>query len=143
VKAIVVREGFLLALRCRDREGVWYALPGGGQDVGETIEQALRRECQEEIGCEIRVGPLRFVRDYIAKNHEFADDAKPDTHQVELMFECDLLSEPSHPTKPDSMQDGFEWLELRKLQGYRLYPRFLQRALSTETQGVTYLGDVN
>jgi 8-oxo-dGTP diphosphatase len=94
VKAIIVREGRLLVLKCQDQEGHWYILPGGGQEAGETLDQALRRECLEELGCEVRMGPLRFIRDYIAKNHEFAA-TDSGSHQVELMFECELESEPS------------------------------------------------
>jgi len=143
IKAVIVREGRLLVLKCRDQEGIWYLLPGGGQQPGETIDQALRRECLEELGCEVRMGPLRFVRDYIAKNHEFAA-SDPDTHQVELMFACNLESEPSFATQPDSMQEGFAWLEVTSLPGCRLYPRVLEQALgSPATNGVLYLGDVN
>jgi 8-oxo-dGTP diphosphatase len=143
VKAIIIREGRLLVLRCRDSKGVWYLLPGGGQEVGETLDQALRRECLEELGCEVRMGPLRFIRDYIARNHEFAA-TDPDTHAVELMFECDLESEPSLATKPDAMQEGFAWLELTKVPGSRLYPRILEKELcSAPRNGVLYLGDVN
>lgn len=143
VKAIIVREGRILVLRCRDAEGVWYALPGGGQQAGETLEQALRRECAEELGCEVRMGSLRFIRDYISNNHEFAA-TDPDAHQVELMFECTLESEPSLATNPDSMQEGFAWLEVTNLRGSRLYPRVLEHALcSEENNGALYLGDVN
>ncbi len=143
VKAIIVREGRLLVLKCRDDEGVWYALPGGGQEAGETLDKALRRECFEELGCEARMGSLRFVRDYISKNHEFAA-TDPDAHQVELMFECYLESEPSLAVEPDSMQEGFEWLEVKALRGSRLYPRALEHLLgSAEANGVIYLGDVN
>ena len=143
VKAIIIRDGRVLLLRCRDQDGVWYALPGGGQVAGETLEQCLRRECLEELGCNVRMGPLRFVRDYISWHHEFAAH-DPNSHQVELMFEAYLESEPSLPSQPDSMQDGFAWLELASLPGCRLYPRVLERALSSaESNGVTYLGDVN
>ena len=143
VKAIIIRQGRLLVLKCRDHEGVWYALPGGGQQVGETVIEALRRECLEELGCQVRIGPLRFIRDYISKNHEFAA-TDPDAHQVELMFECELESEPSLATQPDTMQEGFAWLEVSRLEGFRLYPRVLKKELrSTEKNGVLYLGDVN
>jgi len=52
------------------------------------------------------MGPLRFVRDYISWHHEFAAH-DPNSHQVELMFEAYLESEPSFPSQPDSMQEGF------------------------------------
>jgi ADP-ribose pyrophosphatase YjhB (NUDIX family) len=143
VKAIIVRNGRLLVLKCRDEQGCWYVLPGGGQHVGETLDQALRRECLEELGCEVRMGPLRFVRDYISKHHEFAA-TDPDTHQVELMFEAHLESEPSVARQPDSMQEGFAWLELTNLPGSQLYPRVLEQTLCSPAEaGVIYLGDVN
>jgi len=57
---IVLRaDGVLLIRRARDPgQGRW-ALPGGAQRVGETVEQAGRRELREETGLE--VGALRFV----------------------------------------------------------------------------------
>lgn len=54
---VVLRPGAVLVTRRGKppNEGSW-ALPGGAQKLGETAEQAARRELREETGLE--VGPL-------------------------------------------------------------------------------------
>ena len=36
----------------------WWSLPGGLIELGETAEDAVRREVREECGIEVEVGPL-------------------------------------------------------------------------------------
>lgn len=144
VKAVIVERARLLVLGNRLGDEYWFTLPGGGQEHGETLPAALRRECREEIGCDVAVGRLLFVRDYIGRHHEFADvDAQ--RHRLELLFECRLLGAPGAGSHPDPLQAGIEWLDLATLERQELYPKVLRRLL---TGGVPagearYLGDVN
>lgn len=50
VKAIIVEGGQLLALKCRDAEGDWFMLPGGGQGFGETVHEALEQFAYVPLG---------------------------------------------------------------------------------------------
>lgn len=61
VHAVIVdSESRVLQLRQTYGDLAW-GLPGGAVDPGETVLDTLRRECREEIGCEITVGPLTGI----------------------------------------------------------------------------------
>lgn len=145
-KAIIIRDGHLLVTSNVDKDFVWYLLPGGGQQFGETLTEALQRECQEEIGVNVQVGDLQFVREYIGKNHEFAD-ADGESHQVEFMFACEIDAgyEPRNGPAADTYQVEVVWLPLADARLGRLYPRALGALLAEEpaTSRVVYIGDVN
>ena len=43
-KALVIRDGRMLAVRVRDQDGDFFILPGGGQRAGELLPDAVARE---------------------------------------------------------------------------------------------------
>ena len=66
---VVLRPGAVLLVR-RGRApalGAW-SLPGGAQELGETAEQAARRELLEETG--LTVGPLLLVANVDSIHHD-------------------------------------------------------------------------
>ncbi|MBL7162488.1 MAG: NUDIX domain-containing protein [Anaerolineales bacterium] len=145
-KAIIIRDGRLLAMHHVDAEGNYFLLPGGGQHNGETLISAVERECQEEAGVKIEVGDVLFIRDYIEANHEFARD-KPDFHQVEIMFQCKLLddSKVGRAEEMDTRQIGVCWIPLGEIEKFRIYPKILKTLLKDNklNKQKIYLGDVN
>ena len=87
VTAAVVRRGgeYLVTRRPGGvhLEGFW-EFPGGKCEPGEDHESCLRREIEEELGVEVRVG-----REIFEVAHEYPDRA------VELhFFDCELIGAP-------------------------------------------------
>ncbi|HAA92234.1 MAG: phosphohydrolase [Rhodospirillaceae bacterium] len=77
VGVVVWRDGqILIAERGKaPRRGHW-SIPGGGQELGETLQEAARREVREETGVEIEILGLIDVVDSI--RHD--DDGKVQFH---------------------------------------------------------------
>lgn len=60
-KAMIIHHGRVLLNCCQHENGDgYYNLPGGGQNVYESMEQALIREVKEETGYTVRL--MRFCR---------------------------------------------------------------------------------
>ncbi|ADE54749.1 NUDIX domain-containing protein [Coraliomargarita akajimensis] len=145
-RALIILDGKLLAIKMRDHTGIFYILPGGGQHHGETLREGLKRECLEEIGTEVEVGELLYVREYIGKNHEFRQAHKA-FHQLESVFRCSLPNPQGigPGTEHDKKQIGVEWIPLEDLKNRRLLPKVI-KPYFTETDfqaDSNYLGDVN
>jgi ADP-ribose pyrophosphatase YjhB (NUDIX family) len=145
-RALIVRAGKLLAIHMRSGPDEFYVLPGGGQRHGETLHQALQRECREELGCRVAIHELAFVREYIGKHHEYPRE-HAGFHAVECIFRCTLpKSAKLKPgCAPDPQQIGAVWLPLASLPGLALYPKKLRAYLKKRTLAVLpiYLGDIN
>ncbi|MGD6956667.1 NUDIX domain-containing protein [Rossellomorea aquimaris] len=144
-KALIIRDDKILLTKNKDGNGYFYLFPGGGQEQGETLHEALKRECIEEIGREVEVGELIHIREYIGRNHEHAS-FDYDVHQMEFYFRCSMFNEMDKdpaPSNPDSHQVGVEWMDLNELTNCRLYPKKIIHYLNKDLAPVVYLGDIN
>lgn len=147
-KAVIIKDSKLLLTKNRDKEGVYFIFPGGGQEHGEALVDTVKRECLEEAGAAVNVKELLYIREYIGKNHEYADFDSA-IHQIEYYFLCELSAQENDfltPTQPDSNQIGIEWLTLVELEQHRIYPKAIIRPVQLFLEGKTgavYLGDVN
>jgi 8-oxo-dGTP diphosphatase len=146
VKAVIRRGGELLVTKEVDAEGPYYILPGGAQEPGEALDETARRECREEIGAEVEVGDLLWVRDFVHRNHPRMGDPESEVHQLEFFFRCTLLGDGQlgSGTAVDAGQVAVEWLDLRTLPARHFYPVTLRPLLAAEDPtGPVYLGDAD
>ena len=144
VRAVIIRDSRILLIRKEYEDGSQqFALPGGAQDPGETLTMALDRECQEEIGADVRILSLLHVAD----RFKLRDTTPPSTrHLVEFLFACDVEETymPQNGHHPDKHQVEVVWIELSKLDSVTLQPQSMAEFLSRiqQQKSAVYLGTI-
>ena len=109
VAAVIERDGKLLITRRPEGShlsGLW-EFPGGKPQPGETFEQALRREIDEELGAEVSVG----------ERIETIKWQYPDKRVRLVFFRCDVRGEP-RPLEGQEMA----WVTPAELARYEFPP---------------------
>jgi 8-oxo-dGTP diphosphatase len=123
----VIWDGSRVLLERRGRppaEGAW-SLPGGLMEVGETAEEAVRREVGEECGIEVTVGPLLGLFEPIHRD----PDGRVRYHFVVLDFLAHYLK--GDARAGDDAAD-LCWVPPAELHRYALMPAtrtMIERAL--------------
>jgi len=104
----IIRRGDRFLVRQRPAGTVYagyWEFPGGKCESGEEPARATARECFEETGLAVVVGPLRRVTTYRYPHG-----------LVELFFH-DCTTE--HPTADPAAASGFEWVQAGELLALR------------------------
>lgn len=139
VCGIIVSDGKLLAMH--DERSPYYYLPGGRVCMGETAEDAILREIQEELCITPKiVRPLWLNQTFFTedvdhlKYHELCLYYLLDVSDTELLSkgECFTLIEGKHTHL-------FEWLEFERIKSEYFYPLFLKEKIFELPQTFTML----
>jgi ADP-ribose pyrophosphatase YjhB (NUDIX family) len=140
VLGLVWRGPELLAFEVTDSEGRTIGIRplGGGIEFGETREQAIRREFQEELACEATiVGPWHFIENIF--EHEGSIG-----HQMMLVAEVELNDrsiydqDVIHFTEINGTSCSARWYDPSRLpNGVKLYPAGLWELIDARLIGLS------
>lgn len=129
-KALIIRNGKMLAIKISDGKVEWYIMPGGGQDAEELLPEAACREVAEEMGIRVEVKDLAFVIEGV-HGEKF--------HRVDLVFLCEYLGKIENASlQADTNQVGYNWLDIKTLNTTPLYPSKLRRQIMNLYEGKPY-----
>ena len=113
VSGFLVREGALLLVAHRKKGEIYWLLPGGGVEFGESLKAALAREFCEELGIDVDVGPLLFMCDSI--------DPRGKRHILNVSFRCEYRGGEFRLGDDRRLHD-FGFFSAQQIHGMRLYP---------------------
>lgn len=127
VCAMIISGNKILAMH--DERSPYYFLPGGRVKIGETAEDAVIREVQEELGIVPKITRALWLNQAFFKE----DVDNLNYHELCIYFLMDisdaalLLRGEKFTTNEGGRTHTFEWLEFDRLKNEYFYPSFLKK----------------
>jgi 8-oxo-dGTP diphosphatase len=95
------------------RAGHW-SLPGGAQQLGETVAEAARREVKEEVGLEVTLGDIVATIDLIERD----EDDRIRYHYTLIDF---VAEAPGAALRPGSDAADARWFGVAEIEALGLW----------------------
>lgn len=123
-RALIIDRGYMLLCRSTKAKHPFYFLPGGHVELGETPEQALIRELQEELGvtCVLSASFVQFEYHFEPTNGQKVCH----THELNIVFSASsphLIGNIPLVQREDHI--AVEWIALDVLTTIDLKPEAL------------------
>ena len=136
--AIIVEEGCVL-FAGNEIDDYYYSI-GGGVHMGETAEDAVRREVFEETGVPYEVDRLAVIHENFFDESSGSLKGK-DCHELSFYFlmkprGTKELHSDSHT---QGVKESMYWIPISDLGKYKAYPTFLADFLSKEHTGIEHI----
>lgn len=124
--AIIIENNKLLLVKSLYGSETFYLLPGGGIELGETIEEALVRETLEETGKKIKLVKPVYLNEYINKKDK-------SQRVVNIFFVSKIIGQDNRKITDDEGKiKSVDWIDLNDLEKINLKPDFLKTHLKED-----------
>ncbi|WP_404434227.1 NUDIX domain-containing protein [Microbacterium lacus] len=132
---VVVDDQGRIALVHRKDNGLW-ALPGGGMELGESMEECAVREVKEETGLDVEITGLVGV--YTNPRHVMKYDDGEVRQQFSLCYTSRLVG---GELAYDEESTDIAWIEPERVPDLRMHPSMKLRIDHfLEDRATPYLG---
>ena len=118
----VIKSGSQI-LVCWNPKDAYGYLPGGHVEFGESSAEALIRECEEEFGTSIQVGPLLLIQEQLFEQRGRS------RHEVTVVFHVEHSLSASEPVESKEPYIEFRWLDLAAISTADFRPEEMKRWL--------------
>lgn len=126
---VIIHNNKVLAHRNINKDH--YCLPGGRIEIGESSEQTIKREIQEELGKQID------IRGYVATIENFFEMENKKYHEIYFLHRLEFAKD--EDKKIDYTMHNvegkeylqYEWLDLDKIEQYNILPKCLKEVLKS------------
>lgn len=120
--ALIQRDDKVLLNQFQKDQRIYYNLPGGIVEPGETLAEALQREVCEETNVDVQtIGDLLLTWEYEPRhlNKKYGK-----RHKIGFVFQASIAdeAEPQLPERPDKNQINVVWMPLDELPEIDLQP---------------------
>jgi len=119
VYGLIIENGKILLSKQWDG----YDFPGGGMELGEAIEETLKREVKEETGLEVKIGKIiasenSFFKLPVIKEDKFV-------HSILMYYLCERtggeLTTENFDEHEKEYADMPEWISLDEIENIKFY----------------------
>ena len=128
VAGIIIHNNKILTHRDINKDH--YCLPGGRIEIGETSEQAIKREIKEELGKDVE------IIEYKSTIENFFEFENNKYHEIYFLYKIEFVNEEDKKINytihnvEGKQYLQYEWLELNKINKYNILPICLKDIIS-------------
>lgn len=135
---MIIEDDRLLLMRYNYNGRRVYGIPGGNPDEGESLQDTLVRELEEELQVSVLPGDLLFTAETVRPG-------KQDVHVLHCLFEGSILKGRPVLNPAETTAAAAEWIPVAELETMHLYPH-LGKAIAQwhheQLPHKTYLGAI-